>query len=365
MSQTATDLSRVEALRAANRKQAVRLTALGAILIFICGFILYAVAQRPTRSLTAHFSAAVGVYVGSDIRVLGIKIGQIDSIAVHVSDIEVHMSYDAAYKIPANAVAVVVPPSIVSDRYVQLAPVYRSGEVLADHADIPISRTQAPVELDDLYKQLTTLNEALGPAPGQKTGPMSNLIDATEGALKGNGQLLGETITKLSQAAKTLAGGSGDFFSTIKNLQAFSDTLNQSDAQVRHLDDQLAVVAKSLADERASLGLALKNLSAALTDINGFLKKNQDRIHTSISGLASVSGTLAQQKDALNEILAVVPTAVSNVTHAFNPTTHIFDNHGATRVNEKSNSVANPWLVRCTPAHTDGITSDCGLPGVG
>ena len=37
------------------------------------------------------------------------------------------MSYDAEVNVPADAQAVIVAPSIVGDRFVQLTPVYKRG----------------------------------------------------------------------------------------------------------------------------------------------------------------------------------------------------------------------------------------------
>ncbi|SOD72376.1 phospholipid/cholesterol/gamma-HCH transport system substrate-binding protein [Jatrophihabitans sp. GAS493] len=339
------------------RGRSIRLVALGVILVFVIAGAFYFVTRKPTRTVTAHFDEAVGVYVGSDVRILGVRVGQITKITPHVDNIEVEMTYDASYKVPANAIAVVVPPSIVSDRYLQLAPVYTGGAQLPNDADIPKSRTASPVELDDIYKSLSDLSVALGPSGDGKSSPLNDLIETTEKNLDGNGALLGQTFTDLSKAAKTFADSSGDLFGTVKNLQAFTTALANSDSQVRHLNEQLATVASSLADERGSLALALKNLSGALTDISSFISKNQMSIHTSVSSLKDVTATLVQQKAALNEFLQVVPTAVSNITHAFNPVTGVFDAQGVTMDHDDTTGGLKPTLITKVPAHADGSSS--------
>ena len=79
------------------------------------------------------------------------------------------MTYDAKYDVPADAKAVVVAPSIVSDRYVQLTPVYRGGEVLADGVVLSGDRTAVPVELDQIYDSFNELNLVARPA-GREQG---------------------------------------------------------------------------------------------------------------------------------------------------------------------------------------------------
>lgn len=282
--------------------------------------------NKPVKKVTAYFSAAVGVYKGSDVRVLGIKIGKIDKVTPEGTSVRVDMEYGAGYKIPANAVAVIIPPSIVSDRYVQLAPVYTRGALLPDHADIPLSRTAAPAELDDIYKALNNLSTALGPRGANKNGALSDFVNVLAKNLAGTGTQLGQTLGDLSQATRTLANSREDLFGTVKNLQAFSDALVKSDRQVRTFNDQLAQVAHDLAAERADLGAALHNLSVALTDVAGFIKTNQGSFHTDVQGLKIVTNILVKQKGALNEILAVAPTALANLADTYNPSSGTLDN---------------------------------------
>ncbi|HEY0699571.1 MAG TPA: MlaD family protein, partial [Micromonospora sp.] len=77
-----------------------------------------------TRRLTADFTRVVGIYPGSDVRVLGVRVGEVVRVVPRGGTVRVEMSYAADYDIPADARAVIVPPSVVSDRYVQLTPAY-------------------------------------------------------------------------------------------------------------------------------------------------------------------------------------------------------------------------------------------------
>ena len=75
------------------------------------------------KTLTAHFPRTVSIYEGSDVRVLGVPVGTVDTVTPSGTDVTVTMSYDAGVKVPEDAAAVIVSPSIVGDRFVQLTPV--------------------------------------------------------------------------------------------------------------------------------------------------------------------------------------------------------------------------------------------------
>src|SRR5207249_249268 len=149
--------------------------------------------------------------------------------------VTVVLEYDGKYRLPAHAQAAVVAPSLVSDRYVQLLPAYSGGPALRSGADIPLSRTAVPVELDQITGNLDRLSTALGPNGANKNGALSDLLDTAAKNLDGNGTRIHQTIGDLSQATATLAGGREDLFSTVTNLQQFTSTLAANDPQVRRL----------------------------------------------------------------------------------------------------------------------------------
>ena len=75
---------------------------------------------------------------------LGVAVGTVDKVTPSGTDVVVTMHYDADVNVPADAKAVIVSPSIVGDRYIQLTPVYKSGPKLADGAVLQTDRHRRP-----------------------------------------------------------------------------------------------------------------------------------------------------------------------------------------------------------------------------
>jgi phospholipid/cholesterol/gamma-HCH transport system substrate-binding protein len=298
--------------------------AISAVVVLAVVLVLafYVFSGGSSKKLTADFASGVGVYPGTPVKILGIDVGSVTKVKPNGGSVKITMKYDSKYKIPANAISVLVANSLVSDRYVQLAPVYSgTGPSLPDGANIPLSRTGSPAELDDIYSALNQLSVALGPNGANKTGALSTFIKVSAENLDGNGQALNDSIRNLSKASLTLANGREDLFGTVKNLKAFSDALTSSDAQVRHFNEQLAQVAGDLSDERADLGAALHNLTIALDDVAGFVKDNASKVHTDIVGLEALTNILVKDKAAINEELTVGPIALSNLAHGYQEAT--------------------------------------------
>jgi virulence factor Mce-like protein len=269
--------------------------------------------------VTAYFQETVGLYPGSEVRVLGISIGTIDDVVPLGDRVRVEMSIDDDYDVPADADAIVLAPSLVSDRYVQFAPAYDGGPKLEDGAEIPLDRTAIPVELDAVYGALDELSAALGPTGANENGALSDLVDVGAANLEGNGDALNRTLTGFSQAVETLADNREDLFGSLENLQTFTTALASIDAQVGLFNDNMAAVSDLLASEREDLAEAVVLLNDALGDVAGFVRDNTALLTSNVNKLADVTLVLVQQRNALAEVLDVAPAALSNLARAYNP----------------------------------------------
>ena len=289
--------------------------------------------RHDSVKVTGEFVRAVGLYPGSDVRILGVKVGTVDDVVPEGDKVLVTFEYDAKYRVPANAKAAVVAPSLVSDRYVQLFPAYTSGPVMQSGAQIGLDRTAVPVELDRISQSLDQLLVALGPTGANKNGAFQDLLHTGAQNLAGQGQNLHDTTHSLSLALQTLSGGRNDLFGTVKNLQSFTTMLATNDGQVRRLNSDLANVSVQLDGERGDLAAALKNLAIALNEVSSFVHDNRAGLTTNLNQLASVTGTVAAQRDALSEALTNAPVALSNLQNAYNPAAGTLD----TRANINEN----------------------------
>ncbi|MCT2587247.1 MCE family protein [Actinophytocola gossypii] len=277
------------------------------------------------RRYAAVFTGVVGLYEDNDVRVLGVKVGHVDSVEPRGDLVRVEMLVDRSVDIPSTAKAVIVAPSLVSDRYVQFAPAYTGGPVMAEGTVLDRERTATPLEVDELYASLNRVSRTLGPNGANADGALSDLLDTAAANLDGNGAALNKTITQLSKLADTLSGSDQDLFATVDNLQKFTSALAASDEQVNRFSEQAADVASFLADERGDLGAAVKQLGVALGAVQRFIDDNRTRLKSNVDKLASVTQVLVDQRAALAEVLDVAPVALSNIINAYNGSSGTLD----------------------------------------
>jgi len=291
-----------------------------ALAIGIGGTVISLSGPGPAQ-YTAYFSGAVGVYPGSNVDVLGVRVGTIDSVQPQGSDVKVVMSVDRSVTIPAGADAVVIVPSVIADRYIQLTPAYTGGATLATGSVIPRSRTATPVEIDQIYSAIAKLAGDLGPNGVNKHGALSDVLNTGAANLKGNGQSLATLISQMSQLAQTLNGTQDSFFGTITNLQKFAQLLQSNNGQVKTAQAQLAEVSGFLAADRSSLAAALSELATALGQVQSFISANRVGLKTNITNLEGITTILVKERASLAEALKNEPLAADNFIAAYDPAT--------------------------------------------
>ncbi|MBF6588866.1 MCE family protein [Nocardia farcinica] len=289
-----------------------------AVAVVAAGVLWWGLDRWTTTRIAAYFDRSVGIYEGSDVRILGVPVGSVESVVPQGDQVKVVLAVDGDYDVPADAQAAQITPSVVADRYIQLTPVYTGGPKMDRNGTIPRERTVTPVEVDQLYNSITELSEALGPDGANREGAVNELVRTSAANLAGNGAALAESITQLSGAARYLSEARGDIFETVKHLQTFVSMLATNDAQVRQFNAQLADLASFLADERQNLGEALQLLSVALGDVARFVDDNRALVEQNATALTTLTRTLAEQSDDLAAALPVLPVALSNLINIHN-----------------------------------------------
>jgi phospholipid/cholesterol/gamma-HCH transport system substrate-binding protein len=315
--------------------------ALVAILIaaIVAASRFAAVGARTT--ITAYFVNTNGMFVGDEVRILGVPVGKIDRIEPQPQRAKVTFYVEDEFKVPADAKAVILSPNLVTSRAIQLTPAYTSGPVLQNNSVIPLERTAVPVEFDDLRQQLQKLTDTLQPTEPGGVSKLGAFVDSAAGNLRGNGASIRETIIKLSQAFSALGDHSTDLFSTIKDLSIVVSALQSSANLVRQLNVNLAAVTGLLSAGPTQIGTAIADINSVVGDVQSFVADNKDAVGIASDKLASITTALNQSRDDIKQTLHIAPNAFQNFVNIYQPAQGTLT--GALAVN----NFANPITFIC------------------
>jgi phospholipid/cholesterol/gamma-HCH transport system substrate-binding protein len=321
---------------------------IGAVIValaLVAGFVgLRLYSNFTTNTVVAYFPSANALYAGDKVQIMGVRVGSVDKIEPAGDKMKVTFHYDNKYKVPANASAVIVNPTLVASRNIQLEPPYRGGPVMADNAVIPIERTQVPTEWDQLRESVANVIDKLGPTPEQPKGPFGEAIESFADGLAGKGRQINTTLNSLSRALTALNEGRGDFFAVVRSLAQFVNALHKDDRQFVALNANLAQFTDELTGSDRDLANALQQFDGLLSTLRPFLDKNREVFAHDVDNLANLTTTLVQP-DPLNGLetaLHVLPTLETNLSQIYHPS------HGAVMSIPAIPNFANPMQFVCS-----------------
>jgi phospholipid/cholesterol/gamma-HCH transport system substrate-binding protein len=288
--------------------------------------------------LVAYFANTNGVFVGDEVRILGVPVGKINAIEPGPEHVKVSFWYDGKYAVPADAKAVILSPSLVTARAIQLTPAYTGGPVLHDQAVIAQDRTAVPVEWDDFRQQLQKLTETLQPTEPGGVSTLGAFINTSANNLRGQGANIRDTLTKLSQAFSALGDHSNDIFGTFKNVSVLVTALQDSTDLMRQLNQSLASVTGLLTNSPNEIGDAVADINTTIGDVQAFVAENRDTLGTTSEKLASVTTMLNQSLDDIKQTLHITPTVFQNFINIYQPAQGTLS--GALVVNNFANPIS-------------------------
>lgn len=264
----------------------------------------------PTTGYTARFTDATGLNVGDDIRMAGVRIGQVTDISVAENRYaDVRFDVEASRQLPRMATATIKYRNLIGQRYVSLGigsgdtnGVLRSGDV------IPLERTQPALNLTQLFNGFQPLFQALKPEEVNKLA--GELIQV----LQGEGGTIDSVLSHTASLASTIASKDQVIGQVIDNLNTVLTTVNERTDEVTGLIDQLQQLATGLAQQRSPIGDAIGALGELTTSTAGLLETVRPPLKEDIAALGTLAGNLADHGDTVDQFLAGLPHKVQTIS---------------------------------------------------
>lgn len=300
--------------------------------------------KMTTNTIIAYFAEANALYPGDEVAIMGVQAGSVDKVEPAGDKMRVTFHYQNKYKVPANASAVILNPTLVASRNIQLEPAYNGGPVLTNNSVIPLDRTQVPVEWDDLRDSISKTVSALGPTPQNPKGPIGDTIESAANGLSGKGKEISTSLNSLSTALSALNDSRGETFAVLRGLATFFNALQINEQELISLNTNLAKVTTSLTPSDHAVAGAVGQLNDLLPVLHKFLDQNGQVLTRDVSNLSEVTTPLVQPDTAndLETFLHVFPTFAADANNAYHPS------HGALTIIPAVVNFANPLQFICS-----------------
>jgi phospholipid/cholesterol/gamma-HCH transport system substrate-binding protein len=275
-------------------------------------------------TVNVNFADSGGIFAGGEVTYRGVSVGTVNKLVLNDEGVNVVLDIDNSFdEIPADTLAVVGNRSAVGEQYVELQPQRDDGPYLHNDSVIDQEDTRLPIATDTLLTHLsetvesvdeadlkTTVDE-LGAAFGGTGEDLQTIIDSGNSFINTANDNF-DVTTALIRDSNTVLQGQIDSESAIRNfssqLQAFSDVLAGSDADLRNLIDTGGVAA---------------------TQLRTFLEQNRVELGDLINNLVTTGDVVVKHLDGIKQLLVVYPYAVEGgfTVVSKSPDTGLYDAH--------------------------------------
>ncbi len=185
-------------------------------------------------------------------------------------------------EVPADAGAVILQSSLVTDRYIELGPAYTGGPALASGASIPADHTRSPATIDEITDSIDELVRAL-----DNTTPhgrdIGDLLAVGADGLDGNGTRIRDALVQGEHALRTVNDKDVDIKAVTHNLAVLVDALATRDRTIRRFADSVALSTDVVAAQRRSITATLGSLAELTHVVTRFVRRNRDVVGTDLA----------------------------------------------------------------------------------
>jgi phospholipid/cholesterol/gamma-HCH transport system substrate-binding protein len=244
---------------------------------------------------TAQFSEAAGLQPDDPVRVAGVKVGQVEGLALEHGAVSVRFRVEDTFVGDQSQAAIKIE-TVLGAKYLALVP--QGTSPLDPGTAIPLSRTASPYDVVQAFADLSTTVDQ---------------IDTDQ---------LASSFEVLSQ---TFADTPDDVRTSLSGLARLSDTIASRDAQLHQLLDATRQVTQVLADRngtftqlivdsntllqevqqrRALIDSILQNTQQLATQLSGLVADNRKALTPALQQLSTVTDILSRNRAALGRTVA-------------------------------------------------------------
>ncbi|WP_190090611.1 MCE family protein [Streptomyces melanogenes] len=290
---------RRQARRPLAERHPVAIAVVGLLSMTLIGLLVYNVKALPflgggTR-YTADFKESAGLHPGDEVRIAGVKVGEVNAVGLDGPKVKVAFTVKDAWVGDASTVGIAIR-TLLGSKYLAVDP--RGTAAQNPHRRIPITRTTSPY---DVLDALNGLGETVGELDTRTLAKSFETLSAT---FRNTPPGVHKAVTGLADLSLTIASRDEQITRLLKGTDQVTRTLDGKKDRVRGLladGGQLLAEVGYRRDAIHGLLTGARNLS---TQLSGVVADNRARLGPALDSLDRVTAVLARNKAGLDRILA-------------------------------------------------------------
>ncbi|MPZ85574.1 MAG: MCE family protein [Actinophytocola sp.] len=264
-----------------------------------------------TNSYTARFSDATLLLPGDDVRIAGVRVGQVEDVGiVDRKQAQVTFSVSDNRKLPASVTAQIKFRNLVGQRYVSLSEGVggNPNDVLGPGGNIPLERTRPALDLTELFNGFKPLFRALSP------NDVNQLSYEIIQVLQGEGGTVESLLAHTASLTSAIADKDQVIGQVINNLNGALDTINARGDKLSTLVVQVQQLVSGLAQDREPIGDAIEALGGLADTTSGLLEEAREPLKQDIAALGGLVNNLNDSEQVVEHFIQFLPEKTAKLT---------------------------------------------------
>jgi phospholipid/cholesterol/gamma-HCH transport system substrate-binding protein len=289
----------------------VKLAIFAAVTLMLTALLAQTLGSLSSGGVTyrARFTDVTGLLPGDDVRVAGVRVGQVSRIQVVDNSVaEVAFTVDPDVPVATSVRAKIRYRNLVGQRYVALTEGPGEGRPLRADGLIPLAQTAPALDLTVLFNGFRPLFTALTP------DDVNKLAYEIIQVLQGEGGTVADLLQRTASLTNTLADRDAVIGRVITNLNRVLETLATRDKNLDQTISQLQQFVSGLAADRTAIGDAVTNLADLTGATASLLRDARPALAADVRGLGSLAGTLNRNSAVIDGTLGRLPERYESLT---------------------------------------------------
>lgn len=290
----------------------VKLIAFAVVTVLATGVLATTIANARftnTREYQAVFKDVTGVLEGDDVRIAGVRVGEVSDIEVYKrTKALVTFTVDETKELPQSTHVAVRWRNLIGQRYLALTEGVGSEAPLDEGDVIPIGQTAPALDLDTLFNGFKPLFQALDP---KQVNKLATEIVMT---LQGEAGSINSLLSHTASLTNHLANQDKVIGQLIDNLNDVLSNLHEHNEQLNDLLIQLQRFISGLSRDRTAILGSLENINALAKSTGDLVEDTRPSIREDVKQLGRVSKTLHENEDVVDRTLEQMPVRANKLS---------------------------------------------------
>ncbi|MER8036311.1 MCE family protein [Streptomyces hydrogenans] len=288
-------------IKPVKERNPIAVALVGLVLLGLLAALAYNVERLPLvgggTSYSADFSEAAGLDSGDEVRIAGVKVGEVTGVTLDGPKVKVTFEVGDAW-VGDRSTAAIAIKTLLGEKYLALDPL---GSARQDPGTrIPLSRTTSPYDVTQAFQDLS------GTIDDIDTARLAESFRTISDTFKDSPPHVRSAADGLSELSRTVSKRDTELARLLKNSDRFTKTLKNKKSSFEVLLEDGGSLLGELQKRRDAIRALLKGSRALGTELSGLVDDNDRQLGPTLKALGRVTGVLEKNSGQLDKTLALV-----------------------------------------------------------